>query len=262
MITVYHIPICPFSQRLEILLALKGLEDRVNFHVVDITKPREDWLLEKSDGTTALPILETDDGKILKESLVILDYIEDLLHSPEIRAAGPYQRAVERMLIARCEPFIMAGYTFLMNQDRNKRDEFESKMLDHYRAMNQFLQKHAPDQPFLENDFGWVEAVYTPFFQRFWFLEYYEGFQVPNTEEFRRVNYWVQACLEHPAAQQVTKEEIVKLYFDYALGYGNGAVPEGRQVSSFVFEPDWRKRPMPPKEKYDARPSDAELGLL
>ena len=40
--TMYHIPVCPFSQRLEILLALKGLEDRVGFHVVDITNPRPD----------------------------------------------------------------------------------------------------------------------------------------------------------------------------------------------------------------------------
>ncbi len=38
--TMYHIPVCPFSQRLEILLSLKGLEGRVGFHVVDITKPR------------------------------------------------------------------------------------------------------------------------------------------------------------------------------------------------------------------------------
>jgi glutathionyl-hydroquinone reductase len=38
--TVYHIPVCPFSQRLEILLALKGLRGAVDFHVVDITKPR------------------------------------------------------------------------------------------------------------------------------------------------------------------------------------------------------------------------------
>jgi glutathione S-transferase len=76
MPTVYHIPVCPFSQRLEILLSLKGLEDRVRFHVVDITKPRPDWLLEKTRGTTALPALETEDGLVLKESMVLLRYLE------------------------------------------------------------------------------------------------------------------------------------------------------------------------------------------
>ena len=57
-------------------------------------------------------------------------------------------------------------------------------------------------------------------------------------------------------------EEIVKLYYDYAVGSGNGALPEGRSRSSFVFIPDWRDRPMPPKDKYDRIASDAELGLI
>src|SRR4028119_13936 len=64
--TVYHIPVCPFSQRLEILLSLKGLGDSVAFHVVDITRPRPGWLLEKTRGTTALPVLETAGGGSIK----------------------------------------------------------------------------------------------------------------------------------------------------------------------------------------------------
>lgn len=74
--TVYHIPVCPFSQRLEILLALKGLTDEVEFHKVDITQPRPQWLLDLTRGTTALPILVTPEGQVIKESLVILQYLE------------------------------------------------------------------------------------------------------------------------------------------------------------------------------------------
>lgn len=40
--TLHHIPVCPFCQRFEILLARKGLRDEVDFQVVDITKPRAD----------------------------------------------------------------------------------------------------------------------------------------------------------------------------------------------------------------------------
>ena len=75
---IYHTPVCPFSQRLEILLTLKGLRDEIDFRVIDITRPRPDWLLEKTRGTTALPVLETADGHIIKESLVILQYLEDI----------------------------------------------------------------------------------------------------------------------------------------------------------------------------------------
>ena len=68
--------------------------------------------------------------------------------------------------------------------------------------------------------------------------------------------------MAHPATKQVTDEEIVKLYYDYALGAGNGALPEGRSVSSFAFEPPWQSRPMPPREKYSATATDKELGLV
>ena len=70
---VYHIPVCPFLQRLEILLALKDLSDAVRFQVIDISKLRSTELLEKTRGSTALPVLETKGGRIIMESLSILN---------------------------------------------------------------------------------------------------------------------------------------------------------------------------------------------
>ncbi len=48
----------------------------------------------------------------------------------------------------------------------------------------------------------------------------------------------------------------------YALGAGNGAVPDGCRVSSFTFEPPWQSRPMPSREKYVATATDKELGFI
>lgn len=55
---VYHIPVCPFSQRLEILLALRGRQDAVDFQIVDITRPRNPDLLAKTRRNTALPVYQ------------------------------------------------------------------------------------------------------------------------------------------------------------------------------------------------------------
>ena len=83
-----------------------------------------------------------------------------------------------------------------------------------------------------------------------------------NSTRALLASLWIAACLAHPAAQQTTREEIVKLYYDYALGAGNGGLLPGRTRSSFVFEPDWRTRPWPPRDKYGPGVSDAALGLL
>jgi glutathione S-transferase len=259
---VYHIPVCPFSQRLEILLALKGLRDAVDFHVVDITRPRADWLLARTRGTTALPVIETESGTIIKESLVILRYLEGRFPSPSVLQRDPLRHAVEGMLVAQEGDFTSAGYRFLMNQSFDKRADLRAQMLAQYARLNGFLLHHAPGGVFLFESFGYAEAVFAPMFWRFAFLDYYEDFELPAAPDYARVAAWREACLAHPAAQQVSKEQVIKLYYDYARGAANGALPPGRSRSSFVFEPDWRTRPWPPRNKYGRAASDRELGLI
>lgn len=260
--TLYHIPICPFSQRIEILLELREQRDRVQFEVVDITKPRPDWLINKTGRQVPLPILELPDGRVLRESMAILRYLDEVLPGQKLRAEDPYTHAKEQILIGRADAYTMDGYMMVMNQDLGRKAEFETKMLGHYAELNRLLNEWGEGETYFLNDFGLVETVFTPMRMRFWFLDYYEDFQIPDSQEYGRVNRWLKACIEHPAAQQVEFDEIVKLYYDYAKGFGNGALPEGRSQSSFSFESDWRTRPMPPRDKYSYSATDEELGLL
>lgn len=256
---IYHIPVCPFSQRVEILLALKGLAGEVDFHVVDITKPRDPRLIELARGSTALPVMETSEG-VIKESLVILRYIEERFDTPPVARRDAHERAAERMLIAMENDFTTAGYRLLMNQDPGRRHDLLAAVREQYRKIDDFLRWQNPEGVYLFETFGLAETVFTPLFMRFWFLDYYEKFELPP-QGYERVLAWREACLRHDAAQQVGYEEIVKLYYDYARGAGNGALPEGRAVSSFAFHPDWKARPWPPRDKYGHAASDAELGL-
>ncbi len=258
---VYHILVCPFSQRLEILMELKGLSPQVDFRVIDITQPRPEWLLEKTRGTTALPILDTGEGEVIKESMVILQYLEDRFPEPAVAQRDPYRHAIEGMMNAMEGTFCVQGYHYVMNQDPGDCENLRQMMLDQYARLNDFLVQHSPSGTFLFEDFGLTETVYTPFFMRFWFLEYYEDFDLPEDDRYARVRRWREACLEHPAAQQVTKEQIVKLYYDYARGAGNGTLLPGRTRSSFVFDPHWTSRPWPPRDKYRQAATDQELGL-
>jgi glutathione S-transferase len=259
--TVYHIPVCPFCQRLEILLTLKGRRGDVDFRVIDVTQPRPEWLLAKTRGTTSLPVLETADGRILKESLVLMQYLDDVLPGRPVAQRDPYRRAVEGMLTRMEGEFCNQGYALVMNQDPARRAAMRDALLASYARLDAFLSEHAPAGPFLFEDFGWPEAVFTPLFMRFWFLEYYEDFELPADARYVRVRAWRDASIAHPAAQQVTREEIVKLYYDYARGAGNGALLPGRRRSSFAFAPDWRLRPWPPRDKYGTGATDEELGL-
>ena len=260
--TIHHIPICPFCQRIEVLLELKGLRDEVDFAVVDITKPRAEHILKLTGGTTALPVMDLGDGRALKESLVLMSYIEDRYPERPVRREDAYERAIENLLVAMEGAVVSAGYTLVLNQDRARQAQLAEAYFTQMERLDVFLRTHARgDGPWLFDRFGWAEAVYTPFFQRFVFIDYYEGVSLPEEERFARVRAWRDACMAHPAAQQTSDEEVIKLYYDYAIGHGNGSLPEGRAASSFAFEPSWRERPMPPRDKYGRVATDDELGL-
>ncbi len=247
---------------MEILLTLKGCRHLVDFHVVDITRPRPEWLIERTRGTTALAVLETEEGGIVKESLVILRYLEDRFPEPAVAQRDPYRHAVEGMMNAMEGSFSAWGYRYVMNQDPDRHEYFRRGMLERYARLDDFLTRHNPSGTFLFERFGLAETVFTPLFVRFWFLEYYEGFGLPREAGYSRVRRWREASLAHPAAQQVTREEIVKVYYDYARGESNGALVPGRERSSFVFDPAWQSRPWPPKDKYHEAATDRELGLV
>jgi glutathione S-transferase len=257
-LTIYHIPGCPFSERIEIMLALKGLE--MHDVEIDISKPRPDWLLAKSGGTTALPLLDIENGETLKESMVILRYLEDRYPQPPVRHPDPYAHAVEGMLAELSGPFSGAGYRMILNRDPAQRAAMKAAVDAEFAKLDTFLQRYSTASDFLfEGRFGWAEVAMTPMFKRLWFLEYYEDYAPPA--HLTRMLAWREACVSHPAAQYRSREELLKLYYDYSQGGGNGKIPDGRAISSFTPDSDWRTRPMPPRDKWGHAATDAELGL-
>ena len=256
-LTIYHIPGCPFSERVEIMLALKGVH--LNDVEIDISKPRPDWLLKKTRGTTSLPAMDVPEGT-LKESMIILRYLEDRFPERPVAQKDPYKHAVESLLAQMGGAFSGAGYRMILNRDASKREEMRVAVDAQFAALDSFLLDYAPKGPFLYDAFGWAEVAMTPMFKRLWFLDYYEGYEIPT--KLKRVAKWREACVTHPAAQGRSFEEIITLYYDYSQGGGNGRIPEGRAVSSFTLEPHWSKRPMPPKDKWGKPATDAELGLV
>lgn len=168
---------------------------------------------------------------------MILDFLDEVMTGTHVRRQDPSEHAIEQMLIAKEGPLTDAGYRFVMNQDRAARQSHLDAILKVYSEIDDFLNEHSNDGIFLFPEFGLTEAVFTPLFMRFWFLDYYEGFELPTDGRFDRVRRWRDACLVHPAAQQVSREKIVKLFYDYALGAGNGALLPKREKSSFLFQP-------------------------
>jgi len=257
--TLYHFPGCPFSERVETLLALKGHEGALRDVIVDISAPRPGWLLEKTGGVSTLPALETPAG-ILVESTAILRFLDRVVDGPRIVHADPYRHAIEEMLAALSAPLSAAGYKMILNRDRAASSALAREVDAAFARIDAFLIRHATAGTFLNEGFGWAEIMLTPAMKRLYFLEYYENYAIDPA--LQRVVAWRAACLAHPACQAHGREEIIKLYHDYSRGFGGGRIPDNRKISSYTIDPHWSQRPMPPRDKWAETVTDADLGLI
>src|SRR5438067_5873497 len=105
MITLYDAPRCPYCARVRIVLAEKGVEyESVEIDLAD----RPAWLYEKNP-SGKVPVLE-EDGFVLPESVVIMEYLEERYPDPPLLPADPGDRALVRLWIERFDDLLGRDY--------------------------------------------------------------------------------------------------------------------------------------------------------
>ena len=255
---MYNFPGCPFSERLEILMALKGRSAALVSIDIDLSAPRPAWLLAKTQGSTALPAMDVA-GATLKDSMVLMRYLDTAFADHPVAQPDPFRHALESMLAASYAGLSAAGYKMIQNRARAQCAPLRLAVDAQFGALDAFLRHYSPDGEFLFERFGWAETILTPVFKRLWFLDYYEQYQIPA--QYQRLLRWRTACLAHPATQARSHNDLMKLYYDYSQGAASGRLAPGRSVSSFALAPALDLRPMPPPDKWQAA-TDRGLGLL
>ena len=102
--TLYDAPACPFCARVRIALAEKGLGfDRVE---IDL-RNRPTWLYDLNP-SGKVPVL--NDGFVLPESAVIMEYLEDRYPDPALLPADPAARAEARLAVFRFDDLLGDDY--------------------------------------------------------------------------------------------------------------------------------------------------------
>ena len=95
---LYQTYLSPFPTRVRLLLYAKGIEAEIleppGFH--GDPSPKGEYLDVNPIGR--IPALVLDDGRVLPESEVICEYLEDAFPEPSLRPVDPWERARVRLL--------------------------------------------------------------------------------------------------------------------------------------------------------------------
>lgn len=92
---LYHLPLCPFSRKLRLVLAEKKQE--VALIEEKVWERRLDFLRLNPAG--AVPVLVERDGRVLADSAAIFEYLEEIYPEPPLLPTDPLERAEVRRLV-------------------------------------------------------------------------------------------------------------------------------------------------------------------
>ena len=106
MPTLYTADRCPYAARARIVLAEKGIA----YEAVEIDLgDRPAWMYEKN-ATGRVPVYEEDEGLVLPESEVIMEYLEERYPEPAQWPADPAERALGRLWLQRFDDRLGDAY--------------------------------------------------------------------------------------------------------------------------------------------------------
>jgi glutathione S-transferase len=176
--TLYTADRCPYAARARIALAEKGIGyDAVEIDLDD----RPAWLYEKNP-LGKVPVYEEDEGLVLPESEVIMEYLEERYPEPTLWPADPAERALGRLWLQRFDDRLGDAYYAARRGDGRERLDARLAELDGALAA----------QPYLSGrEYGLADIGYVP-----WILRALERFEV---ELGPSVAAWVERVSARPA---------------------------------------------------------------
>lgn len=101
----------PNTARIRIVLAAKGLEDKVDFVSIDLigAQQKSDAYLAKNP-IGKIPLLELDDGTVISESTAITEYLDNLDGNPMLTGRTPREKGIIHMMQRRVEQLVMEPF--------------------------------------------------------------------------------------------------------------------------------------------------------
>jgi glutathione S-transferase len=180
MLTLYDAARCPYCARVRIVLAEKNVEyEPIEIDLTD----RPAWIYEKNS-TGRVPVIE-EDGWVLPESAVIMEFLEERYPDPRLLAADAADRALARLWIFRHDDFTKPYYALRSGEDgAAPRFDVELGKLD--AALVQHLWLGG-------SEYGLADIAYLP-----WVLRARDMLGV-SFEAFPALAAWLERLVERPS---------------------------------------------------------------
>jgi len=198
-ITLYHDVPSSNSDRVKIALAEKGLAwDGVTVSLAKKDQKRPEHLRRNPYGK--IPVID-DDGKILFESCIINEYLDEKYPNPPLMPKDPFLRGRGRILVDYALNYLHEPYWTLRGEMLKKESERNPAVMDEKRGtlrkLLEYLEEALGDKPYFLGDFSLTDIAVIPRFLR---MEAYGAMPAPALP---KLNQWLDRMKERSSVQAI-----------------------------------------------------------
>ncbi|KAJ1664975.1 hypothetical protein IW140_002774 [Coemansia sp. RSA 1813] len=207
--TLYSNALCPYAQRALRAFKASGVAHRV----VEIDLQNKPSWYGQVNPQLKVPALQTPDGTILIESLVIAEFVADAFPQAKLLPQDATERAQLRLFIelfgSRFNPFI---YRTLMTANADDQKVHIEALLSALREASKELEKQwkrpsGNGGPFWSaGKFGFAEIALASFVNLLVVLRHYRGVEVPDTQKYAAFNRWRDAFTKDPLFTEINAD--------------------------------------------------------
>ena len=199
-IKLYHDVPSTNCDRVKIVMAEKGLSwEGIWVKLGKMEQKSPEHLKRNPYGK--IPVID-DDGRLLFESCIINEYLDEKYPNPPLQPKDPYLRARGRILVDYFLNYLHEPYWALRGEMIKKNEaERDQKLIAETRkeviVRLQYLEDALGDKPFFLGDYGLTDIAMLPRFPR---LEQYGVLPSPSLP---KLSAWFERMKQRPAVQTV-----------------------------------------------------------
>ena len=198
-ITLYDAVPSSNSDRVKIALHEKSLPyNRVTLDLAKKDQKRADFL--KLNPYGKVPVLD-DGGKVLFESCIINEYLDEQYPNPRLMPEDPYLRGRGRVLVDYGLNYTHEPYWALRGEMLKKETERNTPVMEEKRQilrdLLQYLERALGDRPYFLGEMSLTDIAVLPRFLR---MESYGALPSPSLP---RLGVWLQRMKERPSVKAI-----------------------------------------------------------
>lgn len=211
-VEIFSAEVCPFAQRTRMMLIEKDVA--FTLREVDLND-KPDWFLEVSP-YSKVPVIRHQ-GRVVYESAIINEYLDEVFPTPAMMPADPGQRATARIWIDFMNMKLLpCFYRLMMAQDPDKRAQEAETLRAHFSLMEAAMAEEGSGPYWFGDQLTLVDLALYPWSERLPALEHYRGAVLP--EDCTHLRSWSAAMDQTKGARETTNgtDYHIKAYVKYA----------------------------------------------